>query len=406
MIYRGFDERITDPITRTFTREYLYSLFKKEIKRGDYSIMLVSIDNLDVINEVYGIKNGDYVLYSFVNEVSNFLSSKGINDFPLGHLKGGDFLIGLQGSSEEYFTILELMCLKYTSFSLNDIEIHVAGAITDNNYSKNLDYLIDHLFEQQVLNRSTKIMQNNESIDPNTLEMAILNAIRNSSFIIYYQNVYEKNGELLLKDLSIKLDVNSKIIHQNIFMPVIHRLGLTKEFDLVLLDSVANYITKDPTECSVIISPSTIRDHNFINHIRALLQSYPLVINKIVFLISELDYYSDVAKYDHIIQTLRTMGIKIAIDRFGEYHSSLLYFREIEVDMVRFDSRYTKGLNSKRYKNILEGLHVSINTLYSKSWMKMIEDEYMHSAAVEIGVDLLQGKYIDKIAEYKQGEKE
>ena len=31
MIYRGFDERVTDPITHTFTREYLYKLLKKEI---------------------------------------------------------------------------------------------------------------------------------------------------------------------------------------------------------------------------------------------------------------------------------------------------------------------------------------------------------------------------------------
>jgi EAL domain-containing protein (putative c-di-GMP-specific phosphodiesterase class I) len=89
------------------------------------------------------------------------------------------------------------------------------------------------------------------------------------------------------------------------------------------------------------------------------------------------------------------MGIHIAIDRFGEYHSSLLYFREIEVDMVRFDSRYTKGLSSNRYKDILKGLHVSINTLHSTSWMKMIEDENMYNTANEIGIDLMQGRYLD-----------
>ena len=405
MIYKGFDERITDPITHTFTREYLYKFLKNEIQKGDYSIVLVSIDNLHVINEVYGIKNGDFILYSFVKEISAFLESKGISNFPLGHIKGGDFLLGLNGKSEDYISTIDIMCLKYTTFSLNNIEVQVVGSITDNGYSKNLDYLIDHLFEQQVLNKSTKVIQNDEEIDPNTLEITIVNAIRNRNFIIFDQDVYEKEGSVFLKDLSIKLEVENKIIHQNVFMPVINRLGLTKEFELVLLNSVAKYIIECEMACSVIISPSTIRDYSFVNHMKALLDTYPFTKKKMVLLISEIDYYNNIAQYDQTIQILRSIGIKIAIDRFGEYHSSLLYFREIEVDMVRFDSRYTKGLNSKRYKNIMEGLHVSINTLHTKSWIKMIEDEYMYDAVKEIGIDLLQGKYIDQL-QNNLGEKE
>ena len=396
MIYRGFDERITDPISHTFTREYLYKLLKKEIQKENYSVMLLSIDNLHTINEVYGIKNGDIVLYKIVKDISAFLSSKGIYDFPLGHIKGGDFLIGLYGKKEEYIAIVDLICLKFSTYNIYGIEVQIMSSIVDNNFSKNLDYLIDYLFEQQVLNKSSKTILNEEDvIDPNKLEISIIDAIKNSNFKIFGQSVYDKKGDIFLEDLSIKLEIDGKVIHQNTFIPVVNRLGLTKEFDFVLLDKVAKMASAHEKIYSVCISPTTLREPHFISHIKSLMETYLSIKNKIVFLISEIDYYNNISRYNQTIQNLRAMGIYIAIDRFGEYHSSLLYFREIEVDIVRFDSRYTKGLSSLRYKDILKGLHVSINALHSKSWMKMIEDENMYNASCEIEVDLMQGRYLD-----------
>ncbi len=396
MIYRGFDERITDPITHTFTREYLYKLLKKEIQKENYSIILVSIDNLHTINEVYGIKNGDNVLYNIVKEFSAFLSSKGINDFPLGHIKGGDFLIGLSGEKSEYNSIVDLMCLKFSTCNLSGIEVQIVASIVDNNFSKNLDYLIDHLFEQQILNKSSKnILKEDDNIDPNDLQISIIDAIKNSNFKVYSQNVYDKDGNIFLEDLSIKLQIKDKIIHQNTFVPVVNRLGLSKEFDLVLLDKVAKMASTNERIYSICVSPTTLREPSFVSHMKNLLDTYISIQNKIVLLISEIDYYNNILRYNQTIQNLRTMGVYIAIDRFGEYHSSFLYFREIEVDMIRFDSRYTKNLNSTRYKDIVQGLHGSINDLHSKSWIKMIEDEDTYKISNEISIDLIQGRYCD-----------
>ena len=54
MIYRGFDEQITDPITHTFTRQKVISILKDEIvKDRHYSIILISVENLSDINSRY-----------------------------------------------------------------------------------------------------------------------------------------------------------------------------------------------------------------------------------------------------------------------------------------------------------------------------------------------------------------
>lgn len=400
MIYRGFDERITDPITNTFTREYLHKFLKKEILKENYTIMMVTINNLYTINETYGIKNGDFILHTTVKEITNFLYSKGIYNFPLGHIKGGDFIIGLEGSKEEFLSVMDLMCLKFSNFNINDIEVQIIGAVVDNHFSRNLDYLIDYLFEQQTLNKSSKyIIKDEDMIDPNDLERSIIDAIKNSSFKIYSQNVYDKDGNVFLEDLSVKLLLKDKVIHQKVFIPVVNRLGLSKEYDLMLLNEVAKKISEDNKMYSFIISPTTIREPHFLTYMKGLIDTYININYKIVFLISEIDYYNNITRYNQTIQSLRNMGIYIAIDRFGEYHSSSLYFREIEVDMVRFDSRYTKYLKTNRYKKILEALHKGVNSLNSKSWVKLIENEEIYKITEEIGVDMLQGKYFDNIKE-------
>ena len=288
------------------------------------------------------------------------------------------------------------MCLKFSTCNLYGIEVQIIASIVDNNFSKNLDYLIDHLFEQQILNKSSKnIFKEDDIIDPNDVQISIIDAIKNSNFKIYSQNVYDKDGNIFLEDLSIKLQIENKIIHQNTFIPVVNRLGLSKEFDLVLLDKVAKMASTNERIYSICVSPTTLREPSFVSHMKNLLGTYISIQNKIVLLISEIDYYNNILRYNQTIQNLRIMGVYIAIDRFGEYHSSFLYFREIEVDMIRFDSRYTKNLSSMRYRNIVKGLHESINDLHSKSWIKMIEDEDTYKVSNEIGIDLLQGRYCD-----------
>ena len=398
MIYRGFDERITDPITHTFTREYLYKLLKKEIQKKTYTIVLLSIENLHSINEMYGIKNGDNVLHKVVHEITEYFSQKSINDFPLGHIKGGDFIIGLEGDKEQYLATMDLLCLKFSNFKIDDIEISLVGAMTDSNFSKNLDFLIDHLFEEQMLNKNTKeLLIDENSIDQSSLEISIIGAVKNKDFKFFTQKVYA--SEVVFEDLSIKLQVGDNLIHHNKFMPLLNRMGLRKEYELMLIEAVANKIVKYENIYAFTITPATIRDPHFLSFMRELMFRYPISKNKMIFVLSEIDYYSNTLKYEQTIQSLRIMGVLIALDRFGEYHSSLLYFREIEVDMVRFDARYTKNLSSLRYREVVNGLDVMVKTLNSKSWMKMIEDEALCRLSDEIGINFKEGKYLDNLKE-------
>ena len=50
LVYNGFNVKITDDVRKTFTREYLFSYIKEKLKKEkDYTLILISVDNLDDI---------------------------------------------------------------------------------------------------------------------------------------------------------------------------------------------------------------------------------------------------------------------------------------------------------------------------------------------------------------------
>jgi len=387
LIYSGFDVRITDEISKTFTREYLYKYIEKELeKKGDYSLVLISISNLNDINEIYGIKNGDKVLKRVVFWVNDYLGDKDIKKFPMGHIKGGDFILGLKGNKTKYKTILELMSLKADEFKVDDMEVKIVVTITDTTYSNELDYMIDNLFEQQ------KEITRDEQLNPSELDSSVINAIKNRNFLISTQDVFQNNRSII-KECFIKLQSSSgKILFPKSYMKVINRLGLMVDFDLMIIE-------KSIQECSyhsdkiyaVSISPISLRNKHFLVKIKELLENYPNIKYKIMFILSEREYYSQIDRYNNTLKILREMGVLIAIDRLGSMHTSFLYLRDLDIDIVRFDSYYAKNIKNK---NIIEGFNLMAHEKGVKTWLKKIENEDMKKFAQDIGIDYLQGKYL------------
>lgn len=397
LIYEGFETKITNTVSSVFTREYLYKYLKKKLKQYDeYTLILISIDNLNDINNRYGIKNGDKVLAQTVNWITQYLKEKQITNFPIGHIKGGDFVIGLKGNKSEYKTIIELMCLKCEDFKVNDIEVEISGAINDITLSKDIDYLVENLFEQQIKNRNSKYVGNiDNEIDPSELESYVISAIKRRDLLIKTQDVFE-NDSVAIKEYFIKLKTqDNKILHQKSYMKVLDKLRLMVDYDLIVLEKLVSRCSEtDGVKSAISISPTSIRNPQFLRATRELLKKNQNAKNKIIFLLSENEYYPRVERYNATLKEFKDIGIEIAIDRLGSIHTSFLYLRDLDIDIVRLDSFYTKDMNRDRYKNIVDGFNVMAHKKGVRTWIKMVEDEDVNKLAKELGIDYLQGKYL------------
>jgi len=394
LIYHGFKVKITDEITGTFTREYLYEFLKKEIAKKPYTLMLISIDNISDINNLYGIKNGDKILKDVVLWISATFEKNTLVNFPIGHIKGGDFILGFEGSKEQYSVILDILCLKMDDLKIDNIEIKISSAITDTHYSKDLDYLVEHLFELQEKHRYSKNQYLEENINPNELESSVIHAIQTQNISAMYQTVFTQE-DVAFWECFIKLQTpQGKLIFPKTYIKIINKLGLGVDFDLMVIEYIVTKCPQQDVVYALNLLPTSLRDDTFVMRVKEILAIYDV---KLMFVLSEIEYYSHTNRYKKIIHSLKQEGVLFTIDRLGSIHTSFLYLRELPIDIVRLDTYYSKKGKLQEHYSIVEGFVVMAHQKGVKIWIKNIEDKESYLLAKKLNIDYIQGKYLSQL---------
>ena len=400
IIYSSFNVKIKDDVSGAFTREYIYKCLRKELKENsEYTLILITVDNLSDINKLYGIRNGDKVLREVTKHISDYLKSEKIENFPIGHLKGGDFILGFKDTKENYNTILDLLCLKSSEFKVDDIEVKISGTITDSNYSHDLNFLIENLFELQEKKKLSKYQE--ETIDPNELESFIINAIKGRDFFMSSQDIFA-GEDYQFSECFIKLRrEDGKFIYPKRYVKVIKKLGLWIDFDLMVLEAItAKCNSINEKVYALNISPTSLRNEKFLSSVTAIFKANPALGRKIIFILAEQEYYSFTSRYKAILNALRSLGVRIAIDRVGSLHTSFLYLRELDIDMIRFDTYYSSESKMLENRSIIDGFNLMAKEKGIKTWMKNLEDEASIVLAKEMKIDFLQGKYLAQLENF------
>ena len=403
MIYRGFNEQITDPITHTFTRQKVISILKDEIiKDRSYSIVLISIDNLSDINARYGTYAGDKVLKRVAKEAGIFFEEKGFDKFPIGHFKGGDFLIGLKGNYNSIRPFLEMMCIKFDDFIMNDIEIKIKGAIVDKSLSSDVLALVERLFELKEMD-----MEDGEHIKAPTeddislfeLEENIRYAITNRNFSLMYQPLQADEN---IAQVSIKLQgKNDNIIHQKTFMPVIKRLGFEREFDEIFLEKILLVCKKvDNVSFAFNISPAVLRNKRFVQRFKQMVEKENMDFSRLIVLLSEKEIYSNMNRYNDVLQSYRNLGVRFCLDNVGSMNATIEYIKRLDVDIIRFDKPFSKHMDMPAFSSFLRAYVGIAKDMKIKSWVKMVDSEELKETFEEMDIDYIQGNIISKIINY------
>jgi len=403
MIYRGFDEQITDPVTHTFTRQKVISILNDDIKKYDkYSIVLVGIENLADINARYGTKAGDKVLKLVAKEAGKFFSNKGFEKFPIGHFKGGDFLIGLKGNYNTIRPFLEMMCVKFDDYIVNDIEIRVRGSIVDKSLSKDVNSLIERLFELNETEMEEGEYIHTISEDDLTiieLEENIRYAISERNFSSMFQMI---QGEEKVAQVSFKLQgKDDKIIHQKVFMPIVNRLGFEREFDEIILEKVLVSCKKlDDISFAFNIAPSVLRNGRFKQRFIQMTERAKVDYSRLIIILSEKEVYANMKRYNEALQEYRALGVRFVLDNVGSLNSSVEYIKRLEVDIIRFDKPFSRHIDSVIYNSLLHGYMKMCEETGMKSWIKMVDNDETKSFFEALKTDYIQGNFISKIISF------
>lgn len=396
LINQSSYEHITESITYTFTPEYFFAVFQDWTKNKIGTLAMISIDNLAGINIRYGVKNGDDVLRTITAQINDFFSAKEIKILPLCRYKGGDFILLLMGEKEKNTALVELFLAKYQDNVINEIEVNISCVLLDTKHIKQPEEIVTRLYELQYANKEKKTFTDNDEIIPHELEQSILEALEARRYSIALQTIC--CDKIPMSKVSFKL-VNEKggLVHQSRFVPFLNRSGKMREHESNILEHVVRLASEDKIRYVVNISPVTLRNGLFFQHALELLQRYPDAKNNVIIMVDEKEYCPQIKRFKEQVAQYRAVGFKIALDKYGVNHTTMMYLKEIEVDFVRFDPLYTRHIKEEKYQNIIQGLNISAHLCGAATWMGMIEDEESDNIAQGLKVNYRQGNLHGKI---------
>lgn len=389
LIYQSSQENITDTVTHTFTPEYFFQLLKKSIAKKTQTLVLISVENLWSINERYGIKNGDKALLSTVMKIDSFFRDKKIEKLPVGRYKGSYFLVFLPGEKEQYVPFIELFLSKYQNHINDEIEIRLEAVMIDSRLGNDVELLVSRLYE---LHNDRVSSEKEDVYSINELENEISEALEEKRFSIGFWPVYCDEDPVF--DTTIKLiDSEGRFIHQSRYIPVLNRLNKMRLLESEVLEQIGALCDERKRNFVVTVSSVTLRNPHFFEHALTLFERYPLARYKITLMFEEKEYCHQLERFAHQIAHYRKAGYKIALDRLGGFHTTLLYLKELEVDLVRFDPLYTRHIKEAGYQNIIQGLNLSAHLCGAKTWMSMIEDSNTDTIAQSLKINYRQGNF-------------
>lgn len=198
--------------------------------------------------------------------------------------------------------------------------------------------------------------------------------------------------------LSRLIHEDGRIIQPYEFIPTAERAGLVGALDLETLSLALKALGREvDVHLAVNVSAATIADQGSRRAYKDMLAAHSNLATRLTVEITETIAIHDLdiaARFGH---AAKAAGARLALDDFGEGHTSFQSLRTLPLDEVKIDGLYVEGIDARAESHAFV---VAIDRLARDLGMETVAERVETigeaSALRRIGVDNLQGFYYGK----------
>jgi len=233
-------------------------------------------------------------------------------------------------------------------------------------------------------------------------------AMDKNRFAIYAQPIKpigDNNGEPEHMEILVRLrdSETRKLIPPGAFLPAAERYGLSIELDKWVINSLFNMLFVHhafdavPRRYWINLSGSSVGDRRFAEFLKDAVRRLPLPRGTVNFEITETAVIRNISEASDLVNSLREMGSRFALDDFGSGLSSYSYLKKLPVDYVKIDGMFIRDLMFDETHRIFVKSIIDIaHALDIKAIAELVEDEDTLEAVRELGADYAQGFAVGK----------
>lgn len=383
-----------------------------------YDIMCINVERFKIINDLYGVEEGDKLLKFIANKIQNHLDS---NLEASGRLYADNFALCVLRTDGYEDRTVELIKKYFANYPL-DLYITVGFGIyriIDN------DILISKMCDRA--NMATKSIRGNYKkryayYDERHLiklleEQEIINdmhdALKGGQFDVYFQpKYYLSNNKIVGAEALVRwIHPVKGIIPPNNFIQVFERSGFITAMDEYVWEftckKIREWIDKGYVVVPISVNVSRVDMYNpkLSDNLKGLVQKYNIPIELLELEITETAYTDNPSQLIEAVLSLKEVGFTVEMDDFGSGYSSLNMLNEVPVDVLKLDLRFLKP--SKVYGR---GANILNSIVSMAKWLNLpvvaegIESKEQVDFLRSIGCNKGQGYYFAKPMPYQDFE--
>jgi len=392
-------ETLIDQTTQGFNEK---SFIKQLQTYKPKTLVLLIVKNLSTISENYSTDDVDLLLYNITHKLNQELTKLGLDKALIARRYGAEFLIAIDKNSDDIQTIFENFIIN--NKVINDIELNYNFAVITNTgkeLEKDIVYLKDLIstqYRSNIKDKRSDIIKDAKEVSET--EECILKSLNEKNLLLSFRPLLNtKSNTIDIYEISVKLkSYHMGDILPRVYLPIVNRLGLGRDYDLALLQHVVDLLPliDENISLSFNLSPFSLRDENFQEKFFTYLEKSKVDPSRLIIELYERKTHHDLSSYLKTLNKFRARGVRIAIDNFGSSNASMEYMKNFNFDLVQFDRDYVTKLDDTNTYAMLSSLVKMSKDLNIITVAKWVDNESQKTKLRELGMDYLQGFGISK----------
>jgi diguanylate cyclase (GGDEF)-like protein len=356
-----------DPLTglpnRSLIMDRIDQLLARNRRNGTVGAALyIDIDDFKNVNDSLGHEAGDQLLAAVATRMASTLRDADT----IGRMGGDEFVVLIEGSDPMVAPELvaeRVLAVLQQPFELEgmttSLHVNASIGIAVGDRENGGELLRDAdiaLYEAKARGKNRyEFFHPEMQTDIGRrvrLEFDLRSALAGEQFHLVYQPIYDL-GSLTVIGVEALLrwtHPTEGLLGPDVFIPILEQNGQIREVGAwVLRQATAQAATWHsrgyPLDISVNVSGRQLDDDKVMEHIRQALDLSGLEATSLIIEVTETALMRDADSVAHRLQSIKNLGVRIAVDDFGTGYSSLAYLRQFPVDSLKIDKSFTSAIS-------------------------------------------------------------
>lgn len=351
-----------DRLTGVYSKDYFYEKVRRTLQDNpeyDYCIVCSNIENFKMINDSFGMQEGDRLLREVAARIQQALGSTGfcgrfsadrflcLQRSDVEHVEAGKLLFP-EGTEEN--TILRSAVMRWGIFEIYDrtipVELMCDRALMAVNSIKGQYDRYSAVYDDSLRSKNLREQE---------LTSAMAGALENGEFQVYFQpKIHLQSGVLAgAEALARWISPQWGVISPGEFVPLFEKNGFVFQLDRFVWETTCRQLHQWQTEgrrlvpVSVNISRADLYHRELVDTLLQLVKQYGIEPKYLHLEITESAYMRHPKMIAEAMGTLRDYGFPVEMDDFGSGYSSLSIFGQMKLDILKLDMNFVRNETAK-----------------------------------------------------------